>query len=101
MSMGHLVHKGVVFEWDDDKKASNPGKHSGVTFEEAWEVFFDPGLRFEDASRGEQNRDAVIGYGEKNRILYVVNVELADGGFRLISARKAEPDERRRYEEGA
>lgn len=64
-------------------------------------MFFDPGLRFEDASRDEQNRDAVIGYGEKNRILYVVNLELADRGFRLIGARKAEPDERKRYEEGA
>lgn len=99
--MGQIIYKDVLFEWDDEKKASNPGKHSGVTFDEALEVFFDPGLRFEDASRGGQARDSVIGYGEKNRILYVVNVELAAGGFRLISARKADADERRRYEEGA
>lgn len=32
-SMCRIVFKGVVFEWDDDKKASNPGKHAGVTFE--------------------------------------------------------------------
>lgn len=65
------------------------------------QVYFDPGLRFEEASGGEHERDAVSGCGEKNRILYVVNVELTEGGFRLISARKAGPAERRRCEEGA
>lgn len=57
--MGQIIYKDVLFEWDDEK-ASNPGKHSGVTFDEALEVFFDPGLRFEDASRDGQARDTVI-----------------------------------------
>jgi uncharacterized DUF497 family protein len=98
--MGQILYKQVLFEWDDAKKAANPAKHEGVTFEEAIEVFFDPGARLVDASRKDEARDAVIGYGAKQRILFVVHVEVVDAGYRIISARKAEPDERRRYEEG-
>lgn len=98
--MGQTLHKGVLFEWDDAKKAANPVKHDGVTFEEAIEAFFDPGARLEDASRKGESRDAVIGYGAKQRLLFVVHIEIVEGGFRIISARKAENEERRRYEEG-
>ena len=97
-----VVHKGVPFEWDAAKKEANPGKHEGVTFEEAVEAFFDPGARLVDASRHGEKRDALIGYGAHSRILYVVHVEVlhGDGGFRLISARKATREERATYEDG-
>lgn len=98
--MGHALHKQVRFEWDDAKKAANPGKHQGVTFEEAFEVFFDPGARLVDASRRGEAREALIGYGAQSRILYAVHVELLESGFRLISARKATREERSLYEDG-
>ena len=100
--MGRALHNHVPFEWDDAKKAANPGKHDGVTFEEAFEAFFDPGARLVDAGRRGESRDALIGYGTQSRILYVVHVEIleGDGGFRLISARKATREERARYEDG-
>jgi uncharacterized DUF497 family protein len=53
--VGRAVYKQVPFEWDDAKKAANPGKHDGVAFEEAFEVFFDPGARLVDAGRRGDN----------------------------------------------
>lgn len=82
------------------QESANPGKHEGVTFEEAFEAFFDPGARLVDAGRRGEQRDALIGYGTESRIPYVVHVEILDGGFRLISARKATREERALYEDG-
>jgi uncharacterized DUF497 family protein len=97
--MGSVVYKSVYFEWDEQKYAANPGKHGGVTFDEALDVFFDPGLRIVDASRNDEVRDGIIGYGARSRLLFVVTIEILDRGFRIISARKAEPAERRLYED--
>jgi uncharacterized DUF497 family protein len=99
--VGRAVYKQVPFEWDDAKKDANPTKHEGVTFEEAFEAFFDPGARLVDAGRRGEERDALIGYGAESRILYLVHVEILEGGFRLISARKATREERALYEDGS
>jgi uncharacterized DUF497 family protein len=99
--MAKLVVKtlhGVRFEWDETKAAANPLRHDGVTFDEATEVFFDVGARWVDASRNNESRMAVIGYGASERLLFVVHVEIADEGFRIISARRASSIERRVYE---
>ena len=55
-------------------------------------------LKLVDASRNEEERDAVIGMDINWNLLFVVHVELEDEAIRLISARKAEPQERREYE---
>jgi uncharacterized DUF497 family protein len=91
-------HKGVSFVWNDAKAASNPLKHDSVTFEQAAQVFFDPFLRLIDASRNDEARDAVVGYDESGRLLYVVHVEVTDEAIRLISARRATQAERREHE---
>ncbi len=93
------ILRGVVFEWDEAKAADNPVKHDGITFDEAAEVFFDLGARWVDASRNDENRIGVIGYGAKERLLFVVHVEKLHEGFRIISARRATNPERRFYEE--
>lgn len=38
----HYQLNGCDFVWNDRKSAGNPGKHDGVTFEQAATVFFDP-----------------------------------------------------------
>ena len=91
--------RGVVFEWDEAKAADNSVKHDGITFDEAAEVFFDLGVRLVDASRNDESRTGVIGYGAKERLLFVVHVEKVHEGFRIISARRATTAERRLYEE--
>lgn len=97
----HYLVKGVEFAWDDNKAVSNVLKH-GIHFEQACEAFFDPFLRVVDATKEDFNegRDAVIGYSDNGRLLFVVHVEKGRGFYRIISARRATAKERRNYEEG-
>lgn len=88
---------GVEFEWDEEKYAVNLRKHN-VKFEEAAEVFFDPENRFGDASVDDEFREYVIGYSLSKRILLVVFVERGVR-MRIISARRATPQEIREYEQ--
>jgi uncharacterized protein len=86
------------FQWDDVKAATNLADH-GVTFEAAREIFKDPfALDWLDESEnyGEE-RYAVIGISE-GRLLFVAYAMRGDA-IRIISARGAEPCERRRYHE--
>jgi hypothetical protein len=84
--------------WDGDKADRNARKH-GVTFEEAATVFSDPlALMIEDQSHPENAR--IIGESLAARVLLVVFVERDRDLVRLISARRATRQERRRYEEG-
>jgi uncharacterized protein len=86
------------FTWDDDKAASNWGDHA-VAFEMAREAFSDPfAIEWEDTGQGRsEERYGLIGMVE-NRLLFV-GYTLRDGKIRIITARKAEPYERRRYHE--
>ena len=79
------------------KAASNLARH-GVRFEQARESFLDPLACYEDASPQEETRQACIGLTADYRLLYVVHVVREGDVLRLISARLAEPAERRRYE---
>jgi uncharacterized protein len=87
------------FEWDERKAESNFAKH-GVTFEMARGAFSDVfAVEFLDEreSHGEQ-RFNLIGMAE-GRLLFVTYALRGDT-IRIISARRAEPLERRRYHEG-
>jgi uncharacterized DUF497 family protein len=88
---------GQGFVWDSDKAASNVSAH-GVRFEQAREAFLDPLARYEDASPRGEARQACIGLTVDYLVLYVVHVFWEGDVLRLISARLAEPAERRRYE---
>jgi uncharacterized protein len=94
----HSTLDGQGFVWDSDKAASNASRH-GVRFEQArGEVFLDQLACYEDASPQEEARQASIGLTTDYRLLYVVHVIREGDVLRLISARLAEPAERRRYE---
>jgi uncharacterized DUF497 family protein len=65
----------------------------------ACEVFFDPLIRVEDASVGNELREAAIGLTEDWTLLFIVHM-LRDGEtIRIISARPATGPERRAYED--
>lgn len=89
---------GISFVWNTRKAAANPKKHDGITFEQATEAFFDPFFKLVDAGRNEEARDAVVGYDESGRLLFVVHIELEGDIIRLISARKATVTERNDYD---
>jgi uncharacterized protein len=83
------------FAWDDDKAARNWRDHAS-SFEMAREAFRDPfAIEWEDTAQGRnEERHSLIGMVE-NRLLFV-GYTIWDGKIRIITARKAEPYERRR-----
>ena len=87
------------FDWDDIKAAANIKNHEGVTFEEAETVFRDPLARiFEDDEHSyEEERNAIFGHSDRNRLLMVSYTERENDTIRIISARLAAPKEARRY----
>jgi uncharacterized DUF497 family protein len=93
------------FEWDATKNRSNEKKH-GVDFEVASRVFADPNLmlRKDRVVDGEQRWHA-IGAVRKAILLvaHVYREENSNGEetIRIISAREADPPERRIYLEQA
>lgn len=94
----HYELNGTTFVWNVKKAAGNRAKHDGITFEQAATVFFDPLFRLVDASRKDEARDAVIGFDELSRLLFVVHVELDGEAIRIISARKATQEEHKYYD---
>ncbi len=84
------------FQWDNAKAASNYAKHK-VTFEAARDVFRDPfALEWEGEGQDEgEQRYAALGMVE-GRLVFVAYTMRGDA-IRIISARLAEPFERRKY----
>ena len=92
----------MEFEWDENKAATNLRKH-GVAFEDAVRVFFDPlSIREQDRVVDGEERWQIIGtFGGHTLLLVAHTTTDQDNGkelIRIISARKAEKAERRRYE---
>ena len=91
----------VEFEWDPEKDRSNQEKH-GVAFVEASTAFDDPlsrTVRDPRHSEGEF-RFVTIGYSSSNRLIVVAHADRGER-VRIITARVAEPKERRKYESEA
>ncbi|MFZ2357815.1 MAG: BrnT family toxin [Anaerolineae bacterium] len=90
----------IRFTWDRQKADRNRQEHEGVTFEEAATVFRDPqAFIFDDDEHSdEEHRELIIGYSRRNRLLIISFTERADV-IRIISARKADSDERKDYEQ--
>ena len=86
------------FEWDKAKAAANLAKH-GESFEQARQDFADPfAIDFVD-DREDYGEDRVILFGMVETRLLVVAHTLRGDKVRIISAREAEPHERRKYHE--
>ncbi len=86
------------FEWDPAKAQSNREKH-GVSFEEAMTAFDDfEALRVSDPKHSTEleAREWLIGASDAG--VLVVVYTLREGVRRLISARKANSREKKRYE---
>lgn len=97
MDVRHELN-GIRFIWNDEKARLNVVNHDGITFQQAAEVFFDPFVAVEDASRNDEARDAAIGFDLAGRVLYVVHIEVDGEYIRIISARKATSQERERHD---
>jgi uncharacterized DUF497 family protein len=90
------IMKSDDFEWDDSKAAINLRNHK-ITFEMARDVFSDPFIVewIDEGQDKSEERFAALGMAN-NRILFVAYTMRGDV-IRIISARLAEPFERRKY----
>jgi uncharacterized protein len=83
------------FEWDHEKNASNILKH-GLSFEEAVSIFGGPVLTGPDENADEYREKS---FGLLGGIVVICVVHTArNGRTRIISARKATPNERKHFD---
>ena len=90
----------MQFEWDSAKAAANAAKHN-LTFEEAATAFGDPlSITIPDPDHSHtEDRFVLLGETLSGTLVVVVYAEREDN-VRIISARRATPQERRNYEDG-
>lgn len=86
------------FEWDDTKAEQNFATH-GVSFEAARLAFEDPFAIVRGDHRQDYGEDRFILLGIVQVRLLAVAYAMRGERMRIISARIAEPQERRRYHE--
>lgn len=93
----------IRFEWDAAKAQSNLQKHR-VSFEIATRVFADPFAVVEqDRIENGERRWKTLGTADGCLLLLVAHTVRDDEDgtevIRIVSARRAEPKERKRYEQ--
>lgn len=93
---------GIRFEWDPVKASINLQKHR-VSFETAARVFADPfALTEQDRIEQGEYRWRTLGRVEGVVVLLVAHTLQDENGtevIRIISTRRADPKEQRRYEQ--
>ena len=91
----------LTFEWNARKAAENKRKHR-IFFEEAKSAFLDDNARViaDPEHSDDEERFVLLGLSVQLRLLVVVHCYRAtENVIRIISARKANPSERRQYSE--
>ena len=88
------------FEWDEAKARRNLRNH-GVSLREASLAFDDPDAieGYDESHSKLESRQWLLGMSPRHRILLVVFTERHGDVVRLISARKANREERELYED--
>ncbi len=88
----------MEFEWDEGKAARNLAKH-GVPFPYGARVFLDPHRWDGEDSRRDYNEERRLTLGEIDGRVFAVAYVRREKVVRLISARKANEREQRKYYE--
>ncbi len=86
-----------VFEWDENKRQANIEKH-GIDFADIRPIFSHPIVEFTDNRRDYGEIRTILLGQIKGRVLYVVYTQRGSIK-RIISARKANKREQRKYYE--
>jgi uncharacterized DUF497 family protein len=87
----------MKFEWDETKHEANQKKHR-IDFKTASKIFLDPYMiEFDEHDVSGELRHNAIGLVD-SRMLFVTYTMRGDV-IRIISARGAEPHEKRKYHE--
>lgn len=87
----------MEFEWSKEKNINNKTKH-GITFQEATAIFDSIRFTAEDI-RKDYGEKRFISIGAIDNTVCIVVYTLRGDTIRIISARKANSRERRKYDE--
>lgn len=87
----------MEFEWDAEKASRNFEKH-GVLFKHAANVFLDPARADAEDGRRSYGEERRVVFGKIDGELFAIVYTLRGSMIRLISARKANDRERRKYD---
>lgn len=90
------MNKNFVFEWDDVKNLANQEKH-GIAFEVAAYFLVHKKAVIIPSNRGEEIRFMAI--GDMENVIITVVFTRRNAILRIISARRASRDERKKYNE--
>lgn len=90
---------GDEFEWDQAKAEANLRKHK-IGFRAASRVFDDPLVLIEQDVSEDYGEDRFLATGRVEGLLMTVAFTERGDCIRIISARKANNDERRAYDQG-
>ena len=85
----------MEIEWDNNKAAANLIKHK-IDFEDAKNIFLDPN-RLEREDQRDYNETRIQVIGIVNQVVLFVVYTKRNGRYRIISARRANKNERRQY----
>ena len=90
----------MQFEWDPGKAVANIRKHR-ITFDEAMTVFADVRAitAYDPDHSDAEDRFLTIGTAASGRVLFVSHTDRG-AIIRIISARKADKQERQEYADG-
>jgi uncharacterized DUF497 family protein len=98
--MGTVISQDGRFEWEEDKNILNKENH-GFYFEQVLEVFDDPFILetydSENSSQTEDRLKAIASF--ERRSYFFLSYTMKGERTRIITARLAEPHERRYYDE--
>ncbi|MBU3608851.1 BrnT family toxin [Polynucleobacter nymphae] len=89
----------LKFEWELRKASANLKKH-GISFEEAKSVFYDESARLisDPDHSDDEERFILLGVSHALRVILVCHCYRSKGNvIRIISARKATPQESKVY----
>lgn len=84
------------FDWDEEKNRANQRKHR-ISFEEASTIFDGPVLSLEDEGQHSEVRERSYGLIGGVIVACVIHAD-RNGRTRIISARKATPNERKYFD---
>lgn len=92
----------ISFEWDETKAGANVRKH-GISFEIAARVFADPlAVSNQDRIESGEHRWQTVGMVDGHLLVLVAHAVRHDNDtevIRIISARRANKQERKHYEQ--
>ncbi|MBM4388384.1 MAG: BrnT family toxin [Deltaproteobacteria bacterium] len=92
---------GFKFSWDSDKAEKNIREHDGISFEIAAQAVVNDVQVVEELDEEGERRFGIISFALAEHFttpLFVVVADAGEDAWRIISARKATSEERRRYE---